>query len=91
MAPLGPTATRAEAALLIARGDLVRGTALLRQALDGFDRLGLPLDSAFTSRTLAGALDEIEPDGALESRARAEDIERRLGVIHPPGEMAAVP
>lgn len=53
-----------------ARGDADRALGHLHRALDGFSRLGMPLESARTGMALAALLRERSPDAAI-GRARA--------------------
>jgi class 3 adenylate cyclase/tetratricopeptide (TPR) repeat protein len=57
MAQVGPACDRAEGKLEAARGDTGKAAALIQAALDGFERLGVPVESARTREALAQVLD----------------------------------
>ncbi len=73
LAILGPFCDRAEARLAAADGDTERATELLRIALSGFERLGVPYQTAQTKALLASVL----PDGdamLMDAVATAETL-----------------
>jgi len=75
LAAMTPTCDRAEGLARAAAGDTPGADALLARAIDGFDRLALPLESARTREHLA----EVRPDRATELRRGALDTYVSLG------------
>lgn len=73
-------ATAAEALITWWSGDIERAAALLREAADAMDEIGICYDAARIRRQLAGRLAELgrEQEAASELR-RAHDTFRRLG------------
>ena len=90
LAILGPVCDRAEGALAAADGDTERAIELLRQAVAGFERLGVPYEIARTKMLLANEL----PDGdamLAEATAAAESLLGRALDAAPVGEPVAPP
>jgi class 3 adenylate cyclase/tetratricopeptide (TPR) repeat protein len=84
---LGPVTDRAEGALEVATGDRERGIALLRAAIEGFERMKVPFEVARTRELLAGAGTDdaatllrqaLETYEALRARPHAERARKAL-------------
>jgi hypothetical protein len=75
LAAIPPVCDRAEGLACAARGDVHGAIALLTSAVDGFDRLGLPLPAARTREQLA----RLVPQRAAELLRSALDTYTRLG------------
>jgi DNA-binding CsgD family transcriptional regulator/tetratricopeptide (TPR) repeat protein len=62
-------------------GDLVSAVALMREAIEGYDRLGTMLEMAFLRRRFAPMLAALgQPREAEEKRREAFELARRLGL-----------
>jgi DNA-binding SARP family transcriptional activator len=75
LATMTPTCDRAEGAALAATGDRQAATDLLTRAVDGFDRLSLPLQAARARERLA----PLRPDRTDQLLQAALDAYTRLG------------
>jgi RNA polymerase sigma factor (sigma-70 family) len=77
-------ADRADGVLHAARGDHERARTLLEDALDGYERSGIPYEAALTRRDLASCLAALgRPDAAAEEAARASTELRALSSAGP--------
>jgi DNA-binding NarL/FixJ family response regulator len=90
LAILVPTCDRAEGMVAAADGAVDQAIELLRRAVAGFERLGVPYEIARTKALLANVL----PDGdsmLTEAMAMAESLFAETRAAGPQGEAAAPP
>ncbi len=78
-------ADRAEGVLNAARGDHERARTLLEDAIDGYERAGIPYEAALARSELAASLASLgRPDAAADEAARAAGALEALGAAPAP-------